>query len=202
MEKLLEKLSKIVQDIFEQHGYSREYGTVNISNRQDLCQFQCNGALTAAKKYNKPPIFIAKEIAEGLKNYEGFENVSAANPGFINISIKDRYLVDYLKDMYTDKKYGCVEAAEPLTIIVDYGGANIAKPLHVGHLRSAIIGESLKRIARFLGHNVIGDVHLGDWGLQIGLVISELKRRNPELPYFDKAIVDVTQTKHLLQLMS
>jgi arginyl-tRNA synthetase len=187
MEKLLEKLSKIVQDKFEQHGYSREYGAVNISNRQDLCQFQCNGALAAAKKYNKPPIVIAKEIAADLKNYECFENVSAANPGFINISIKDRYLVDYLTDMSTDKKYGCVEAAEPLTIIVDYGGANIAKPLHVGHLRSAIIGESLKRIARFLGHNVIGDVHLGDWGLQIGLVISVLKRRNPELPYFDES---------------
>lgn len=186
MEKLLKKLSKIVQEKFEQHGYSREYGSVNISNRQDLCQFQCNGALAAAKKYNKPPIVIAKEIVEGLKNYEGFENVSAANPGFINISIKDGYLVDYLTDMYTDKKYGCVEAAEPLTIIVDYGGANIAKPLHVGHLRSAIIGESLKRTARFLGHNVIGDVHLGDWGLQIGMIISELKRRSPELPYFDE----------------
>lgn len=186
MEKLLEKLSKIVQEKFEQHGYDREYGSVNISNRQDLCQFQCNGALPAAKKYKKPPIAIANEIAEDLRNYEGFEDVSTANPGFININLKDSFLIDYLNHMSEDKKYGCTEASMPMTIIVDYGGANVAKPLHVGHLRAAIIGESIKRISRFLGHNVIGDVHLGDWGLQIGMVISELKRRKPELPYFDE----------------
>jgi arginyl-tRNA synthetase len=187
MEKLLEKLSKIVQDKFEQHGYDREYGSVNLSNRQDLCQFQCNGALSAAKKYKKSPLLIADEIVKDLKDYLVFENVTTAIPGFININIKDSFLINYLKDMYKDKRYGCAIASNPMTIIVDYGGANIAKPLHVGHLRAAIIGESLKRISRFVGHNVIGDVHLGDWGLQIGMVISELKRRKPELPYFDES---------------
>ena len=113
-----------------------------------------------------------------------FKDVSSAGPGFININIKDNFLVDYLNDMSKDKKYGCSEPAKPMTIIVDYGGANVAKPLHVGHLRAAIIGEAIKRISRFLGHNVIGDVHLGDWGLQIGMVISELRRRMPRLPYF------------------
>jgi arginyl-tRNA synthetase len=187
MEKMIEKLSSIVQEKFEQLGYDREYGTVTVSNRPDMCQFQCNGALAAAKKYKKAPIQIANSIVEELKNAEEFELIEAVNPGFINIILKDNFIVNYLNHMGKDKKFGCSEASNPLTIMVDYGGANVAKPLHVGHLRSAIIGESIKRISRFLGHKVIGDVHLGDWGLQIGMVISELRRRKPELPYFDEA---------------
>lgn len=186
MDKLINILTSLVQDKFEKLGYDREFGLVTISNRPDLCQFQCNGALPAAKKYKKPPFQIANEVLEELKSAEIFENVSTAGPGFININIKDSFLASYANDIYKDEKYGCFSPVKPMTIIVDYGGANVAKPLHVGHLRAAIIGESLKRIFRFLGHNVIGDVHLGDWGLQIGMVISELNRRKPQLPYFDE----------------
>lgn len=186
METLIKKLSNIVEERFEQLGFDREYGMVTLSNRPDICQFQCNGALAAAKKYKKAPILIAQPIVEELKQIDAFETVEAVMPGFINITLKDRFIVNCLNDMHSDKKLGCTEASEPLTIVVDYGGANVAKPLHVGHLRAAIIGESIKRISRFLGHNVIGDVHLGDWGLQIGMVISEVKRRKPELPYFDQ----------------
>lgn len=187
MDKLVNILSALVQEKFEKLGMDREYGMVTISNRPDLCQFQCNGALPAAKKYKKAPFQIANEVLEELKSIEIFDNISIAGPGFININIKDSFLSKYANEMYEDKKYGCKSAEKPLTIIVDYGGANVAKPLHVGHLRAAIIGESLKRIFRFLGHNVIGDVHLGDWGLQIGMVITELQRRKPDLPYFDES---------------
>lgn len=186
MEKIIEKLSNIVQDKFEQLGYDKEYGMVTVSNRTDICQFQCNGALVAAKKYKKAPILIAKAIVEELKNNVEFESIEAVMPGFINIIIKDEFLIGYLKNIAEDDKFGCATASKPLTIVVDYGGPNVAKPLHVGHLRSAIIGESIKRISKYLGHKVIGDVHLGDWGLQIGMVISELKRRKPELPYFNE----------------
>lgn len=185
MEKLLSTLTAKVQEKFEKLGYEKEYGLVTVSNRPDLCQFQCNGALPAAKKYKKAPIQIASEVLEELKTIDIFENITTAGPGFINFNITDSYLTKYTNDIYKDSKYGCQTAENPLTIVVDYGGANVAKPLHVGHLRAAIIGESLKRIFRFLGHNVIGDVHLGDWGLQIGMVISELQRRKPDLPYFD-----------------
>ncbi|MBB6217991.1 arginyl-tRNA synthetase [Anaerosolibacter carboniphilus] len=187
MKMLIKKISNIVEDQFEQFGYDREYGTITISNRPDLCQFQCNGALSAAKQYKKAPVQIANEILEELKKIEAFQDVSIAGPGFININIEDRFLTEYINEMYNNKKLGCDEVPNPKTIIIDYGGANVAKPLHVGHLRSAIIGESLKRISKFMGHNVIGDVHLGDWGLQIGMVISELRRRNPDLPYFDES---------------
>lgn len=187
MEKLIQKLTSIVEEQFEQLGYDRMYGVVTESNRPDICQFQCNGALVAAKKYRKAPMQIAKLIVDGLKSTDVFETIETVNPGFINITLKDSFIINYLNDMHNDKKLGCNEALKPLTIVVDYGGANVAKPLHVGHLRPAIIGESIKRISRFLGHNVIGDVHLGDWGLQIGMIISEVKRRKPVLPYFDES---------------
>lgn len=187
MEKLLSILTDAVQEKFEKCGYGREYGIVTVSNRPDLCQFQCNGALPAAKKFKKAPVQIANEVLEELKTLDMLENVSTAGPGFINMNVKDSFLTKYVNEMYGDIKYGCSTAENPMTIMVDYGGANVAKPLHVGHLRAAIIGESLKRIFRFLGHNAIGDVHLGDWGLQIGMVISEVKRRQPDLPYFDES---------------
>jgi arginyl-tRNA synthetase len=202
MEKLINKISNIVEGVFEKYGYDREYGMVTESNRPDLCQFQCNGALAAAKKYKKSPVQIAGQIMEELKDNEVFESVSAAGPGFINMNIKDSFLSKYINDMYNDKKYGCSEAENPETIIVDYGGANVAKPLHVGHLRPAIIGESIKRICRFLGQNVIGDVHLGDWGLQIGMIISELKRRSPIFPTLMKTTRVSIQRKPPFQLMS
>ncbi|MGL5152695.1 MAG: arginine--tRNA ligase [Clostridium sp.] len=185
MENLISQLASIVQEKFESLGYDKEYGNVNVSNRPDLCQYQCNGALRAAKIYKKAPIMIANEVAEALQSSDVFETVVAVPPGFINLTLKDSFLTSFVNDIYKDDKFGCKKSEKPKTIVVDYGGANIAKPLHVGHLRSAIIGESIKRIARYLGHNVIGDVHLGDWGLQIGMVISEVERRHPNLPYFD-----------------
>ncbi|MFT8352020.1 arginine--tRNA ligase [Clostridium saccharoperbutylacetonicum] len=186
MKNLVIQLTELVQAKFESLGYDKEYGKVEISNRPDLCQYQCNGALKAAKVYKKAPIAIANEVAEVLKQEEVFADITAVAPGFININIKDGFLTNYINDIYKDEKFGCTVAEKPMTIVVDYGGANIAKPLHVGHLRSAIIGESIKRIGRYLGHTVIGDVHLGDWGLQIGMVITEVQRRHPELPYFDE----------------
>ncbi|WP_238915883.1 arginine--tRNA ligase [Clostridium sp. YIM B02555] len=186
MKNLVIQLTELVQAKFESLGYDKEYGKVEISNRPDLCQYQCNGALKAAKVYKKAPIAIANEVAEVLKQEEVFADITAVAPGFININIKDGFLTNYINDIYKDEKFGCTVAEKPMTIVVDYGGANIAKPLHVGHLRSAIIGESIKRIGRYLGHSVIGDVHLGDWGLQIGMVITEVQRRHPELPYFDE----------------
>jgi arginyl-tRNA synthetase len=186
MKNLVIQLTELVQSKFESLGYDKQYGRVEISNRPDLCQYQCNGALKAAKIYKKAPIAIAGEVAEVLKQEEVFEDVTAVPPGFININIKDSFLTNYINELYNDEKFGCTVAENPMSIVVDYGGANIAKPLHVGHLRSAIIGESIKRMGRFLGHKVVGDVHLGDWGLQIGMVITEVQRRNPNLPYFDE----------------
>ena len=185
MKDILEIITSEVKTAFEKCGYEEKYGMVGLSNRPDLCQFQCNGALAAAKQYKKAPFMIANEVLEVLENSKYFEEVAAVMPGFINIKVGNEFLATYLNDMKKADQFGCEKSKQPKTIVIDYGGPNVAKPLHVGHLRSAIIGESLKRISRFLGHNVIGDVHLGDWGLQMGLIITELKKRHPELVYFD-----------------
>jgi len=186
VKKLVELITDVVKDAFSQCNYSPEYGLVTLSNRPDLCQFQCNGALAAAKEYKRAPIVIATEITNLLKDHPYFKEVSCAMPGFINITLEDHFIVSYINAMIAADKFGCEEIGNNKTIIVDYGGPNIAKPLHVGHLRTAIIGESIKRIGRFLGYKMLGDVHLGDWGLQIGLIIAELKRRSPDLIYFDE----------------
>ncbi|OPX42898.1 arginine--tRNA ligase [Ruminiclostridium hungatei] len=186
MKRLTELIADAVGDAFYQCSYSPEYGLVTLSNRPDLCQFQCNGALTAAKAYKKAPIIIADEITKVLKEHPEFKEVTSVMPGFINITMEDSFIVSYLNAMTGAYKYGCEEIGDNKTIIVDYGGPNVAKPLHVGHLRTAIIGESIKRIGRFIGYKMLGDVHLGDWGLQIGLIIAELKRRSPELIYFEE----------------
>lgn len=185
MDIFINQISNVVKDTFESLGYTRESGKVNTSNRPDLCQYQCNGALADAKKFKKAPVVIANEVAEKLKANPIFAKIEVAGPGFINITMNDEFLIDYVNKIKDDEKLGLSKATEVKKVIVDYGGANVAKPLHIGHLRSAIIGESIKRIAKFMGHEVIGDVHLGDWGLQMGMVISEVERRNPELPYFD-----------------
>ena len=176
-------LTDIVSECFQTCGYDQKYGQVTVSNRPDLGHFQCNGPLAAAKAYRENPRDIASKIAAGLTKNDVFKTISVAGPGFINIALSDSYLANYVAKM-EDARLGVEKVLEPDTIVVDYGGANIAKPLHVGHLRSGIIGEAIKRLARFLGHNVIGDVHLGDWGLQMGMVISEIERRSPTLPYF------------------
>lgn len=185
MNSLTQELARIFGDAFVEHGFAANYGKVTPSDRPDLSQFQCNGALAAAKQIGHNPRALAEKIVQRVAQNNIFEEVSIAGPGFINIKLADDYLVRYVMRMVEDKTLGCPTAVEPQTIIVDYGGANIAKPLHVGHLRSAIIGECLKRLARFIGHTVIGDIHLGDWGLQMGMIISELERRQPDLPYFD-----------------
>ncbi len=187
MEKILDLISKKVMDAFEGCGYEASYGKVGISNRPDLCEYQCNGAMAGAKKYKKAPIMIANDVVAALKEDPMFDEIVAVNPGFINIRIAGDFVAEYLNGMQADERLSVEKAAEPKTIMIDYGGANVAKPLHVGHLRSAIIGESIKRIGRFVGHKVIGDVHLGDWGLQMGLIITEVKERQPELVYFDES---------------
>lgn len=186
MKQLMELLQEELRAAFEKAGYDGKYGKVALSNRPDLCQYQCNGALAAAKEYRKAPIQMAEEVVNLLKESATFQEISAQKPGFINMVVADGFLADYVNAQAADERFGCEEAAEKKTIVIDYGGANVAKPLHVGHLRSAIIGESIKRTARYMGHKVIGDVHLGDWGLQIGLIITELRHRQPELVYFDE----------------
>ena len=187
MKKMLDLLSAEVAKAFVEAGYDEKYARVSLSNRPDLCEYQCNGAMAAAKEYHKAPIMIANAVVEAMQGSEVFGEVQAVNPGFINMKVNNEYLSQYLNGMEKDERMGCEKAEDPKTIMIDYGGPNVAKPLHVGHLRSAIIGESVKRIARFAGHKVIGDVHLGDWGLQMGLIITELHERKPELVYFDEA---------------
>lgn len=180
MKTITQILTDTVSDAFEKCGYDRTLGTVFVSDRMDLCQFQCNGSFAAAKKYKKAPFIVADEVAAVLTQDPAFLKVEVAKPGFINMTMTDEYLVKVLTDTASDEFLGIPQTGTDKTIVIDYGGPNVAKPLHIGHLRSAIIGESLKRLARACGYKVISDVHLGDWGLQIGLVIAELEERNPD----------------------
>ncbi len=187
MEKFMNLIAEDVYMAFDSCGYEQKYGKVILSNRPDLCEYQCNGAMALAKQYKYDPLMISDKIAEVLKGNSIFAMVESVRPGFINLKVTEQFVADYLNDMSKDmERCGCAKVQNPKTIIIDYGGANIAKPLHVGHIRSAIIGESVKRIGKFMGHTMIGDVHLGDWGLQMGLIIAELKERQPELVYFDE----------------
>ena len=188
MKTLIDLITEQVTNAFTGQGYDAKYGKVTLSNRPDLCEYQCNGAMAAAKEYKCAPFMISDKIAQALAENELFESVESVKPGFINMKVSTAYLAKYVSDMKADEgRFGCDKAAHPKTIIVDYGGANVAKPLHVGHLRSAVIGESIKRIGKFMGHHMIGDVHLGDWGLQMGLIIVELKERKPDLVYYDES---------------
>ena len=187
MKKILDLITGEMVQAFTEAGYDASYAKVSLSNRPDLCEYQCNGAMAAAKVYKKAPIMIANDVVEKLAGSQVFSQVSAVNPGFINLKLEEGFLAEYLRRMQADKSLSIEKAAKPKKIMIDYGGPNVAKPLHVGHHRSAIIGESVKRMGRLLGHEVIGDVHLGDWGLQMGLIITELKARKPELVYFDES---------------
>ncbi len=184
MEKILDIITKKMQQAFVDAGYDASFGRVTVSNRPDLCEYQCNGALAAAKQYKCAPIKIATSVVEKL-DANDYSLVEAVMPGFINLKLSDSFLQSYLEEMRTAPDFGVAKIGEGKTIVVDYGGANVAKPLHIGHLRPAIIGEALKRMYKFMGYNTIGDVHLGDWGLQMGLIIAELQERQPDLPYFD-----------------
>ena len=187
MRKILDLITDEMVKAFEAAGLDAKYAKVTVSNRPDLCEYQCNGAMAAAKEYKKAPIMIAEEVVAQLKDNAMFESIEAVKPGFLNLKLNNEFVASYISKMQEDtERLGCDKVENPKTIMIDYGGPNVAKPLHVGHLRSAIIGESIKRIGKFMGHNMIGDVHLGDWGLQMGLIITELKLRKPELCYFDE----------------
>ena len=184
MEKILDIITAKMQQAFADAGYDASFGRVTVSNRPDLCEYQCNGALAAAKQYKCAPIMIANAVV-GQLDAADYDMVEAVMPGFINLKLSAKFLTEYLEEMRTAEDFGVAKIGAGKTAVVDYGGANVAKPLHIGHLRPAIIGEALKRLHKFMGYNTIGDVHLGDWGLQMGLIIAELQERQPELPYFD-----------------
>ncbi len=185
MNKLIDRISEQVSQAFAAAGYDASLGRVSVSNRPDLCEYQCNGAMKGAKAYGKAPLQIAADVAELLRENEPFSSVEAVKPGFLNLTLSPGYLAAYLNEMREADRFGIEREGEAQTIVVDYGGANVAKPLHVGHIRPAIIGEALKRIYRYLGHTVIGDVHLGDWGLQMGLIVEMIRDQQPAIPYFD-----------------
>lgn len=187
MDKIINLVEKEISVAFEKAGYDRALAKVTLSNRPDLCEYQCNGAMAGAKKYKKAPFMIAEDVLANLTDKTYIGEIEVVKPGFINIKLNEEAVSSYLEEMNKDENLGLEQAKEPKTIVIDYGGPNVAKPLHVGHLRSAVIGESVKRIARKAGHKVLGDIHLGDWGYQMGLIITELRVRQPELPYFDEA---------------
>ena len=187
MEKLIDRLSAVVAEAFSAAGYDPACGRVTVSNRPDLCEFQCNGAMPAAKQHHKAPLVIAQDVVDRLQDGSVFASAEAVKPGFINLRVQPAYLAAHLEQMRQSERLGVTGERKPRGVVLDYGGPNVAKPLHIGHLRSAIIGESIKRIYRYFGDNVVGDIHLGDWGLQIGLIIAELERRKPDLPYFDES---------------
>ena len=184
MKKILDIITAKMQQAFADAGYDASFGRVTVSNRPDLCEYQCNGALAAAKQYKCAPIMIANAVVSKL-DANDYDMVEAVMPGFINLKLSGAFLQNYLEQMRTSDSFGIEKIGAGKTIVVDYGGPNVAKPLHIGHLRSAIIGESLKRLYKFFGWNTIGDIHLGDWGLQMGLIITELQERQPGLCYFD-----------------
>ena len=190
MKKLLDLLTEEMGKAFAAAGYDAALGKVSVSNRPDLCEYQCNGAMAGAKQYKKAPIMIANEVAKELQGGQVFAEVNAVAPGFLNLKLSEAFLAGYIREMEASEKFGLDKPAKRKKIIIDYGGANVAKPLHVGHIRSAVIGESIKRICRYAGHEVIGDVHLGDWGLQMGLVITGVQDRHPDLPYFDESFTE------------
>ena len=185
MDQLADLISRQLAGAFGRAGYGDADARATLSNRPDLCEYQCNGALPAAKLYHKAPIQIAQAVAAELSGSTLFERVEAVNPGFLNMKLSGACLAQYLTEMAQSSRLGVPQEEAPKTIVLDYGGPNVAKPLHIGHLRSAIIGESVKRIDRWFGNRVIGDIHLGDWGLQMGLIIAQLQDDQPELPYFD-----------------
>ena len=186
MEKFIVKLESEMKKAFEEAGYDGSLGRVTVSNRPDLCEYQCNGAMAGAKLFHKAPIMIAEDVVKQLADSKAFSSAEAVAPGFINLKVSESFLTEYAGEMFANEKFGLETPEKQQTIVIDYGGPNVAKPLHVGHLRPAIIGESIKRISRFAGHKVIGDVHLGDWGMPMGQIITELKERKPELVYFDE----------------
>jgi arginyl-tRNA synthetase len=184
MISIVDQLTTIVSEAFEAAGYERRLGRVELSRVPEIGHYQCNGALAGAKLHRCSPMQIAERVSAQLSAQPVFKEVTTAAPGYLNFRVTDEFLLDQLSAQDAAPQLGCGNPASPQKVFIDFGGANVAKPLHVGHLRSAILGECLKRMARFLGHTVLSDVHLGDWGLQMGMLIYELSQRRPDLPYF------------------
>ena len=184
MVSLATHLTETVAAVFAAHDLPPTLGQVAVSDRPDLGQFQCNGALAGAKTLKKPPRQIAEAIAEALRRDDRLATVSIAGPGFINLTLTDGFLAAFLDARRTDPRLGVPLKGDPQTVMLDYGGPNIAKPMHVGHLRASIIGDSLRRLFAYAGDRTIGDVHMGDWGLPMGMLISEIALREPTLSYF------------------
>lgn len=176
MSSLAEKLSEIVGQAFASLGLPAEMGGVRVSDRPDLAQFQCNGAMSAAKQAKKNPREVAQSIVDVLSQNPIFSKIEIAGPGFINLNLTDDFIAAHVNDVVKDTRLGIAQK-KPDTVVLDYGGPNIAKPMHVGHLRASIIGDTLRRIIKHAGYNAIGDVHMGDWGTPMGMIISELEIR-------------------------
>ena len=191
---LTDMLTGIVSDAFAACGYDRSLGTVTPSDRPELCQFQCNGAFGGAKLHRKAPAMIAGDVAAVLRDNPLFQAVEVANPGFLNMTLTDEAIASMTEEFATGKRPLVEPIGAGKTVIVDYGGPNVAKPLHIGHLRPAIIGEAIKRLCKASAFNTVGDIHLGDWGLQIGLVIAELRERHPAWRVFAEDFDEATDT--------
>ena len=183
---ILKDLEKDVKKIINKAGYEVENFVLETSNRRDLGEYQINDSMPLAKKYHKNPREIAEDIVKELEKDNRFTNINIAGPGFINISLSDSYIIDILNSI-NDDVFNNIDKKEKKKVIIDYGGANVAKALHVGHIRSANIGEALKRLANLVGYEAIGDAHLGDFGRPLGVVIKEIKEMYPDLPYFDES---------------
>ncbi len=185
METFIKEEEKYIKNKLEELGYKVKEVTLNVSSRPELGDYQYNGVMGLAKEYHKNPREIAEELVKTIKKDDRYKNIDLAGPGFINITFSDKQLIDFMNVLNNniDINY---KTDNPKSIFLDYGGANVAKALHVGHLRSANIGEALKRLATALGNKTMADTHLGDWGRPIGLVMTEIKHRFPELPYFDE----------------
>ncbi|MFA7276290.1 MAG: arginine--tRNA ligase [Pseudobdellovibrionaceae bacterium] len=187
MNSLISQLSGILGEAFVAEGLDMSFGRVIGSDRPDLAQFQCNGAMAAAKAARKNPRAVAEAIVMRLNVHPAFAKVEIAGPGFINLTLTDSYLQKYLALLVRDTRCGASPLVQGETVVLDYGGPNVAKAMHVGHLRASIIGDSVRRIMKFAGFNTIGDIHMGDWGTMMGMVISELEIMYPDWVYFDAA---------------
>src|SRR3989338_4281469 len=186
MPSLITQLSHILGQVFESEGLDKSFGRVIVSDRPDLAQFQCNGAMAAARSAKKNPRAVAEVVVAKLKDNALFSKVEIAGPGFINLTLTDDALKNYVSSIVADPRCGAEKIAQGENVVLDYGGPNVAKAMHVGHLRSSIIGDSIRRILKFSGYNTIGDIHMGDWGTMMGMVISELELQHPDWVYFDK----------------
>lgn len=189
-------INKKFEAIFDKLGLDKKFAAVKNSDRPDLSDFQCNGALALAKSERKNPREIAQMIAAELEQDNDIEKISVDGPGFINLTLKNEFIARNMDEVSADERFGCASVAAPQNIVIDSGGPNVAKLMHIGHLRPAVIGESIRRIEKFVGNKVISDVHFGDWGTPMGMIISEIENLHPDWPYFDDSKADGFPAEH------